>query len=540
MVTTINNNNQWIHNFEVIMSKKTFITGAIILMIAGFITRIIGFVYRIYLSNLIGAEGMGLYQLIVPIYTLIILTLTSGVSIAVSKMTAEEAAKEHFINIKRISKIGLIVVLAASAAVSLVLYANVDFIVGALLKDKRTYFSVLTMIPCIPFIAAASAYKGYFYGIQEVTPTAVSQIVEQIVKIGIVMAFASQFVKAGLEYACALATVAMAIGEMSNLFVLAVYFRYKKYVHITPKSRKGIIRKRKLISQILTCAVPISFNRFIISIMSAVEVILIPRRLLEGGLNYIQCMEEYGKLMGMAMPLVFFPALVTTSLATTLVPAISESISLKNFSRVNYRISKSIQITMVLGFIFMALFACYPNKISDMIYPKQNVGNTLFLLSFTCIFLYLQQILTGIMNGLGKQGLLLANSIIGSAIRIACVYFLIPKYGIPAYILGMIISSFVVCILNFITIVHNTGMVMDLRHWVVLPSAVAIILFVSSKYIYSFFNFLNLYSPVQTLFAVATYIVIAIFLMALVGVIDWREIFQLLGLKNKRVRKFKQ
>lgn len=522
------------------MTKKTFITGAIILMIAGFISRIIGFVYRIYLSNLIGAEGMGLYQLIVPVYTLIILTLTSGVSIAVSKMIAEEAAKGHNINIKRISKIGLLVVLAIGGVISIILYTNIDFIVNTLLKDSRTYFSVLIMIPCIPIIAAASAYKGYFYGIQEVTPTAVSQIVEQLVKIGIVMVLASQFLKAGLEYACALATVGMAFGEMSNLIVLAIYYRYKKYAHTTPKSKKGILRKRKLISAILTCAIPISFNRFIISIMSAVEVILIPRRLLVGGLNYIQCMEEYGKLMGMAMPLIFFPALVTTALATTLVPAISESISLKNFNRVNYRISKSIQITMVLGFIFMALFACYPDKIGEMIYPRQKVGNTLFLLSFTCIFMYLQQILTGIMNGLGKQGLLLTNSIVGSSIRILCVYFLIPKYGIPAYIIGMIISSFIVCFLNLITIVRNTGMVLDLRRWVLLPMVVTAVLFFSSRYIYSFFNFLKLSSPVQTLFAVVAYIIIALFLMALVGVIDWREILQLLGLKNKIVRKFKR
>jgi stage V sporulation protein B len=522
------------------MAKKTFITGAIILMAAGLITRIFGFVFRIYLSNLIGAEGMGLYQLIVPLYTLIILTLTSGVSIAVSKMVAEELAKGHTINIKRISKLGLAGVLVSGVIVSVVLYLNIDFIVDVLLKDSRTYFSVWILLPCIPFIAAASAYKGYFYGIQEVTPTALSQIVEQIVKIGIIVAFASQFLRQGLEYACALATLGMALGEMSNLFILAVFYRFKKYPHTIVRSSQGRLRKRNLIRYIVSCAAPISFNRFIISVMSAVEVILIPRRLLAGGLNYIQCMQEYGKLTGMAMPLIFFPALVTTSLATTLVPAISESLSLKNYGRVNFRISKSIQITMVIGFIFMALFSCYPKKISDMIYPGQNVGNTLFLLSFTCIFIYLQQILTGIMNGLGKQALLLLNSVIGSVIRIVCVYYLIPRYGIPAYIFGMIVSSFIFCILNFITINKNTGMLLDFRKWILLPSGVTIFLVLSGKYIYNFFNFLKLSSGWQTLFAVCTYIVIAIFLMALVGVIEWRELLQLLGIKGKKVSKLKK
>lgn len=522
------------------MTKKTFITGAIILMVAGLITRIFGFVYRIYLSNLIGAEGMGLYQLIVPIYTLIILTLTSGISIAVSKMIAEEAAKGNFINIKRILKIGLVGVLAVSAAISFIIYINIDFIVYNILKDSRTYSSVLIMIPCIPLIAAASAFKGYFYGIQEVTPTAVSQIIEQIVKITIIMALASQFLKAGLEYACALATLGMAVGEMSNLFILAVYYKYKKYSYLTPTSKKGLIRKRNLFSAILGCAAPISINRFILSVMQAVEVILIPQRLLVGGLNYIQCMEEYGKLMGMAMPLILFPALVTTSLATTLVPAISESISLRNFNSVNYRISKSIQITTVLGFVFMAVFACYSNNIAELLFPRQNVGNTLFLLSFTCIFVYLQQILMGIMNGLGKQGLLLANSVVGCVIRILCVYFLVPKFGIPSYIIGIIISSFIVCILHFSTIIRYTGMVLDFRHWLVLPMVATLFLMFSGKYIYSFFDFLKLPSQWQTLLTLGTYIVVAIFLMALVGVIDWREILQLLGFKTKKVRKFKR
>lgn len=516
------------------MTKKTFITGAIILMAAGLVTRVIGFVYRIYLSNLIGAEGMGVYQLIVPLYTLIILTLTSGVSIAVSKMVAEELAKGNAVNIKRISKVGLFAVFVTSIFVSIVLYFNIDFIVNILLKDSRTYFSVWILLPCIPFIAAASAYKGYFYGIQEVTPTAVSQIVEQLVKIAVVLIFASQFLKAGLEYACALATLGMALGEMSNLFVLALYYRHKKYPHTMIKNNKGRTRKRELVKSIMNCAVPISFNRFIMSIMQAIEVILIPRRLLAGGLNYIQCMEEYGKLAGMAMPLIFFPALVTTSLATTLVPAISESMSLKNYSRVNFRISKSIQITMVVGFVFMALFACYPGKISNLVYPGQNVGSTMFLLSFTCIFIYLQQILTGIMNGLGKQGFLLTNSIIGSVIRILCVYYLIPVYGIPAYVFGIIISYFIFCILNFIIITKNTGMVIDLRKWVVLPAGVTVVLVLSSKYIYSFFNFMKLSAAWQTLFAVCAYIAIAVFLMALVGAIDWREILQLLGIKIKK------
>jgi len=191
------------------MRSRTFVSGAITLMAAGFVVRILGFVYRIYLSNLIGAEGMGLFQLIFPIYSLIILTLTSGISIGVSRMTAGELALGHNINIRRIAKCAMLIVVSGGLAVSAVMYLNLDMITKLIIKDSRTYSSLLLLIPCIPVIAAASALKGYFYGIQRVVPTAVSQIAEQVVKISLVILLAGYFVDAGLEYACAVATAGM-------------------------------------------------------------------------------------------------------------------------------------------------------------------------------------------------------------------------------------------------------------------------------------------------------------------------------------------
>jgi stage V sporulation protein B len=288
------------------MGKKSFVGSAIVLMLAGFVVKILGFVYRIYLSNLIGAEGMGLFQLISPIYSLIILTLTSGISIAVSKMVAEEMAKNHTINLRRITSCALFIVISSGIVVSVFMYIFIDPIVNVILKDTRTYYSMLLLIPCIPIVAAASALKGYFYGIQEVVPTAFSQIAEQVVKITLVITMAGYFLRIGLDYACALATLGMAVGEISNLLVLWVVYKFKKNKE-TKLSKKGFIRKRYIIKDLVKVSIPISFNRFITSVMAAIEMILIPRMLLVGGLNYQNSMEEFGKLTGMAMPLAFFP-----------------------------------------------------------------------------------------------------------------------------------------------------------------------------------------------------------------------------------------
>jgi stage V sporulation protein B len=510
------------------MTRKSFVGGAIILMLAGFVVRILGFIYRIYLSNLIGAEGMGLFQLISPVYSLIILTLTSGVSIAVSKLVAEELAKNHRINLKRITACALGAVVTAGLIVSVVLYFNLQFVVNVILKDSRTYYSMLFLIPCIPVIAAASAIKGYFYGTQDVTPTAWSQIVEQVVRIGLVMGMAGYFVGAGLEYACALATIGMAIGEISNLAVVFIVYRFRRNVKMA--SRTGIKRKRLIIRDIVSISIPISFNRLISSIMFAVEQILIPQRLGAGGLDYQSSIEEFGRLAGMAMPLIWFPSLVTNSLATTLVPAISEATSLKNFRTANYRISKSIQITFILGFIFTAIFLSYPHEIGDMLYRREKIGNMLFLLGFTCVFFYLQGTLLGVLNGLGKQGISLRNSLIGSVIRINFVYFVMPTYGITGYIWGIIGSSALVCVLNLSTVVKTTGMPIHLRNWIVKPGGVGLVMFLIGRYIYSFFGIFRLGNTWTIMITITANVVIALFLMTLVGVLQKEELLKMTGL----------
>lgn len=517
------------------MAKKSFISGAIILMLAGFIVRILGFVYRIYLSNLIGAEGMGLFSLIFPVYSLIVLTLSAGVTTAVSKMVAAELAQNHPVNLRRITRCGLAFVICLGIAVSVLMYFNADFIAKVILKDERTYLSLLMLVPCIPAIAAASALKGYFYGIQDVSPTAVSQIVEQLVRMALVFGAAAYFLKMGLEYACALATLGMALGEIANLVVLFIVYRFKRKKEAAGKSRTGFIRKRIIFREIIGVTVPISFNRFITSAMSAVELILIPRRLLAGGLDYQSSIAEFGKLSGMVMPLINFPSLVTMSLATTLVPAIAEAVSLKRFKTVNYRISKSIQITFIIGFIFTALFINFPDQIGSFLYKKEDIGSMLYLLAFTCVFMYLQQTLLGIMNGLGKQGVSLRNSIIGSAIRIGFVYYCIPGYGIRGYVWGIILSTACVCVLNLYTVIKTTGMILDFRNWIVKPGLVGAAMITTGKYFYQFLNVLYPDSRWNMVITVPAYIGISLVFMVGIGALEMEEMQRMIGVKNRGI-----
>ena len=512
--------------------RRSFLSGAVILMIAGLVGRIFGFVYRVFLSNLAGAEGIGLYELVVPVYTAVVLTITSGITIAVSKMAAEQNARMDTVNPRRITVCALVLTAAAGMLVSVFISLNSEFLSTRMLGDVRTHDALLALVPCLPAVVAASALKGYFYGIQQVIPTAFSQAAEQAVKILILFIASGWILERGPEYACTIAVFSAAAGEIVNMLILMLVFALRKKAMEKVNQRPRIMRRIFIIRELLKSAVPVSANRLVMSALAAAEFILIPVMLAAGGLDEKSSMETFGRLTGMALPLIMFPSVVTNSIATTLVPAISESVALKKHKALNYQISKSIQITFIIGVIFTSIFFCFPNEIGVLLYRREKIGDLLFLLSFGCVFIYLQQTLTGVLNGLGKQGILLRNTIIGSALRIAVVCILIPLSGIRIYILGLSASLVLTECLNLAAINRATGLVPDLKGWILKPGLAGILTILSARYVYHFFDMFRLGTAFTTLLALGANVLICASLMVFTGVISLDEIKSLTGLKR--------
>lgn len=456
-----------------LMGKKNLKQNAFILTVAGFIVKSIGFIYRIYIANSIGAEGMGLYQLVLPIYNLVLLGLTAGVGIAVARLVAEETARGNPKNANRIAIFTGTAIFAAAAAVVTVLYFNLDFVVNMLIGDIRTKSALLWILPAIPFIAAITSLKGYFYGKQEVVPNALSQIAEQVVKLMVVFTIADLFSQGDMERKCLFATIGMITGEIANVLVVFLAFQFRKGKKAA-SLRGQLLRKRDIGKTLLGISLPITANRLILSLLGTVEFIWIPQRLAIFGMTNAEALAEYGKLTGMASPVITFPSMLTAALATALVPAIAEAAALKRMNGANRQISRSIRLTLVLGFLFTSLFLAFGRDISEIIYPGQNVGQMMFLLSFTGVFFYLQQTLLGVLNGLGKEKETLKHSMITSVLRLGFVWFGIPAFGINAYILSLVVTNLVGSLLNLRTTIKTTGMSIELGDWLVKPLIAAV------------------------------------------------------------------
>ena len=195
------------------MARRSLKYNTAILTVTGFIVKAIGFAYRVFIANIIGTEGLGLYQLMTPIYSLLVLVLSAGISVAVSRFVAEESAKGLSREGNKVATISAGLVLGAGIIICGILLLNLDSLVLGTTGDVRTRSSLFWILILVPPIAAASAYKGYFYGKQEMLPNSVGQIFEQIIKLAFVLTFYGHFKGKGIDSMCLLAVLALLIGE---------------------------------------------------------------------------------------------------------------------------------------------------------------------------------------------------------------------------------------------------------------------------------------------------------------------------------------
>ena len=514
------------------MKKKSLKQNTLILTITGFIVKSIGFVYRIYIANSIGAEGMGLYQLVLPIYNLVLLGLTAGVGIAISRLVAEETARGNDKNSKRIAVTAGTVIFFAAIVIVSILMLNLDFVVNVLVADIRTKNSLMYLLPSIPFIAAITSFKGYFYGKQDVVPNALSQIAEQMTKLFVVFAIADIFAHGDLERKCLFVTIGLVTGEIANVLVVYIAFLIKR----NPKSK--IMKKRDICKSILKISLPVTANRLILSLMGTVEFILIPQRLALYGLTNAESLAEYGKLTGMAAPVVYFPSMLTGALATALVPAIAEAVAMRRITSANRQISRSIRVTLVFGFLFTSFFVSFSTDIAELIYPGQSVGTMLFLLSFTGSFFYLQQTLYGVLNGLGKETTTLKHSMVTSIMRLGFVWFAIPYFGMFAYIAALIITNLIGSILNLRATIKATGMSIEIGDWLIKPLISALSGAIAAPVIKPLINSFIHLQPLAVLVSGCIVGGIMVIMLMLMGVFELKDLKQMLPFHIEKYRKF--
>ncbi len=450
------------------MKNLTYIQGAFILTLTNLITGSLSFIYRVFLTRAIGSEGVGVYQLVLPLYMLFITLVSGGITTAVSKLIAEQGPNRNYRNMYKILRICGIMIGIWSLFLCTSIFFNAEYLANTVLKDSRTLLAIMVFTPAVFFISLSAILKGYFFGIQYVNPPAFIDILEKLIRLGGLMLTTYFLLPFGIEYVCAGVMAAMAAGELISLLLL--YFSYKiKRAPVTALTYTD--STVHIMSKVLRMALPLSLSGALTTIMDMVIAIIIPMQLRASGYSNSNALSLYGQVTGMAMPLLFFPFIVVASLGITLVPAIASSYTSGNWIALNKKCNDSLKITSVIAFGSTAFFLIFPWELCRIFFKCAEAGNLLFWMTFACVFEYWQFTLFAILNGVGMQNVVFNNSILHIIISVLCSYFLIPipSIGIYGYIIGFCASAILICLWNFMDLKRIRQIRIDYFNVVVKP-----------------------------------------------------------------------
>ncbi len=446
---------------------RLLLKGTFLLTAVGILTRIMGFFYRIFLSRTIGAEGLGIYQLIFPIFGVASSLCSSGIQTAISRLCASRVS---FGDDRRILKGGLCLSLSLSCLTSIFLYGQADFLAEYLLMESRCAPLLRALAFCIPLSSLHSCISGYYYSMQKAKVPAFSQLLEQSMR----MLFLWLAWQISLERQAALSldtTVwAIAAGEFCAVLCTLTSLAGR---HAFPGSRKQLNRQAEgilpAIRLILPIAVPLTVTRLLVSGLGSAEAILIPNRLEAYGYSSATSLSIYGVFTGMAMPLVLFPTAITGAVSVLLLPTVAKAQSSHQDTQISRTIYAAVKCCLLLGIFCFGIFLTFGKDIGIFLFGNALAGEFLRILAWLCPFLYLSSSLSSILNGLGCTTTVFWNQITALGIRIAFVVFLIPIFGIQGCLWGLLGSQLFMTLAGLAALRPWMAFPLPASDWIAMP-----------------------------------------------------------------------
>ncbi|MGL4451682.1 MAG: stage V sporulation protein B [Sarcina sp.] len=426
------------------MSKDNFYKNSFLLTTSNLATGVLGFIFSIYISKILGPEGMGLFGLVMPIYNLFISLMTAGIVASISKFTAIYSARNEFNNIfksmKTVAKFNFV----WAFAIGILVFFLSPKIGSWWVRDPRTVKAIMVTCPAMICIALSNILKGYFYGTSRIKIPAIIDILEKGIRIVILFLLLLMFKATSLETLVMLAYIAICLGEFQSLLLLYGYFKYATK-HI-PKSNLNTKSNKVLLKDILSTSIPLCLNGFLISTFSTISTLIVPRRLMLAGLEYSEALAIIGRYSGMALTIVTFPLIIIGSLNTLLIPDLSQSISKSDYSSAIRRIKNVLKVSFVIGICTTILCQCIPNSLGMIFFDRDDLGLYIKIASISMPILFAANTMFGILNGLDKPKIILKNTIIIEIVEISLLFILtaIPSINI----LGFAITMFIVSILT--------------------------------------------------------------------------------------------
>ncbi|MEX1376775.1 MAG: polysaccharide biosynthesis protein [Eubacteriales bacterium] len=426
-------------------TKKSFVKGAAILGITSFLVKLIGVLYRIPLNNILGAEGAGLYMKAYPIYTFLLTLSTAGLPPTIAKLVAEKVSANDYSGAKKVFKVSLVLMTTLGLVLSISLLLLSKKLAYDVYKNPLTWYPVATIAPAIALVSIMAAIRGYFQGLQNMIPTAVSQLAEQVGKIIFGITLAMLLIPKGIEYGAAGAVGGVLISEIIGLLVVIAFY-IKKAPKIKEKTKTDVSSK-EVLKQILSIAFPILLGASIMPLIQFIDSLIITARL--EFLSYTQSAstELFGLFSSYVNTLVNVPGSISLAFCVSMVPAAAAAVAtkdnnlLKRNIKLGYKLSLMVAIPSAVGLYILAhpiMNLLYGSKLSA---EYLNISaNLLQIISGGIIFLSILQTFNGLLQGMGKVYIPVIALSAGAITKIILCYILV---GTPYFnIYGAPISTF--------------------------------------------------------------------------------------------------
>ncbi len=416
-------------------TQKSIVSGMTVLSIVGLICKIVGALYRIPLAWLIGDEGMGTYQLVFPTYNMLLTISSAGLPVAISRMVSFTLAKDDPRNAKRIFRIALCM-LAALGLISMMLMIVMSPALAVRSGDVSTQPGFVAIAPALLLVCIMSALRGFMQGQQNMVPTAISQLIEQVGKVFVALPLAWWGMRVSVAYAAAGVLLGTSIAEgAALLYMIFVYHRQKKQFDLREQNPdEALMGGKTLVQRLLSLSIPITLGACIVPIAGFIDSGLLLNRLVDAGIERSEALGLYGRYSGYVLTLINVPTALATAIAMSLVPSISSAMAKGDGHQMRRQSALGLRLAFVVGLPCSVGMSMLSRQCLDLIYhfdtPEalQITANLLSISSMTIVLFTVVQATSGILQGLRKQRIPMYTLMIGVAVKVFLNYTLI---GIP-------------------------------------------------------------------------------------------------------------
>ena len=429
------------------MARK-LLKGTLLLTITGFVTRILGFFYRIYLADMLGAHYLGIYQLIFPVYAICFTIYGAGIQTALSQVIASEKNQnDNVCSVMKIFRTGTAIALLLAFGLQFFMWWKAEWIALHFVMEPALTPYLRIMAVFFPFCCLSACINGYYYGIQDAKIPAITQVIEQIFRIFFVFGMTFFMMPdATVEENCRIAVWGLAAGEISSCF-FNVWKLRKPCRDKSGTGKKKLFRQHRQngcsagIRSLLWLASTLTLTRLFITFLNSVETVLLPAMLKRYGCSSEEALSIYGVLTGMTFSFLLFPSTITNSLAVLLVPSVAEADAAGDTRMIRRSVSLSIRYCLLLGILCTGIFMVFGKELGLVIFHNELAGDFLVTLSWLCPFLYLGTALTSIINGMKKTHISFLITAVSLGVRILFLLWAVPVYGMRLYLIGLLVSQ---------------------------------------------------------------------------------------------------